>query len=481
LIVSFTSRKKGSMSHPSVPESKPAQAASPKAAGAADGEMTDSDAENTAPEKQTFIESQIPGHLPDEDANHPSHNALTGNGGNAHAQGKVTVVEGIAKPTAKTVKLDTGAEVTNAIAEMPVPGTVATFLHPGPLQEEISPPAAQQGEHDLITLLRHLRANVQDVRDLLVRIQAGTTTVQTEVLYLEKAKSHLTDICTVLRPSMLSNDTLQHICNALEQIINNPLLVSQEEPLSAQVQTNAQLALFDQIQRIEFWIGTITIPSRLNEWLDHSNPGYYVPFHLVFQDEVPSDADRQKILNYLAWSPMVVKNGIVDVTAGLVFRYAEDPKAQRRSLLWLLGAVAASLGIVMLAAFFPIPLSAWSSEQTGVERAFLFTVGWAAVFIGVVTHIGVESLKREQATGLPTVLALSNLSRWIDAKIGQLVWKLVLILIGFFMVIVGLGSNAFVVNAFLAGYSLDSFIGIFGTKVESQVAALQQRVKGNAG
>lgn len=59
--------------------------------------------------------------------------------------------------------------------------------------------------------------------------------------------------------------------------------------------------------KLVFQIGLLTVPARLNRWLNQARIGYYVPFHEVFNDELPSYADRVRILKFLSWSPRTIK------------------------------------------------------------------------------------------------------------------------------------------------------------------------------
>jgi hypothetical protein len=314
---------------------------------------------------------------------------------------------------------------------------------------------------------------VQDLHTVIDLVQVGTTTLASQATYLAKTKNDLVEVQQKLAAEPSTDDTVHHLLNVLEQVDTNPLLSPPAEPLPAQEQTNAVVLLLANIQRIELLVGMLTIPSRLNEWLKNSKPGYYVPFHLVFKDEIPNEEDRRTVLNYLAWSPQIIENGIVDVTSGLVFRYNKDSAAQMRSLGWLAVAILASLLIVIVAARLPLPIETTMTLQT---RTATFVIGWLAVLIGVITHIGVEGAKREKLTGLPTLLAVSDLRETIDARLGQMIWKLVLVLIGFFAVAFAIDQTVGVVNAFLVGYSLDSVVGVFGASVETKVKAVEERL-----
>jgi hypothetical protein len=95
---------------------------------------------------------------------------------------------------------------------------------------------------------------------------------------------------------------------------------------------------------------------------------------------------------------------------------------------------------------------------------------WAAVLAGVVFHIVVATTKRMQAEpGRPPILALGTLFPLINAKLGRILYKLLLTLIGFAGLVFVLGPDqATLLNAFLIGYGLDSIVELFGASIERQ-------------
>jgi hypothetical protein len=109
-------------------------------------------------------------------------------------------------------------------------------------------------------------------------------------------------------------------------------------------------------------------------------------------------------------------------------------------------------------------------------------VGWLAVLLGVVVHIAVGTAKRLQSErGRPPVIAIGDVPLMVNAKIGQILLKLALTLIGFFGLVFAAGiDNAKPLNAFLVGYSLDSVVELFVASVEQraagQVSALKQQL-----
>jgi hypothetical protein len=193
---------------------------------------------------------------------------------------------------------------------------------------------------------------------------------------------------------------------------------------------------------------------------------------MIFQDEVPNAEDRQTVLNYLAWSPAAVECGIVEVNDGLIFRYSKNPWVRAGSVVLLVGAILLSLAIVIGAAYLPLASPITDPQQ----RAVTFAMGWVAVLVGVIAHLGIAGVKREQATKLPTIVVVTNLGKTINARLGQIIWKLLLVLLGLFAVVFAIDPAVGPLNAFLVGYSLDSIIGIFGTNIETRVKAMQTQL-----
>jgi hypothetical protein len=219
----------------------------------------------------------------------------------------------------------------------------------------------------------------------------------------------------------------------------------------------------------------------LNEWLAEARPGYYIPFHLVFLDEIPNEEDRMRVLNFLAWSPQVIKDGIVDVNSGLVYRYSRNSKTRLFSILELILGFLATILIVILSAYMPFKDWPLSLDNLGI-----LVGGWIAVLVGMAIHVAVGSVKRKQSQpGLPPIIALGDLPFVIDAQLGQLLMKLALGLFGYYGLIFTAGINELsILNAFLVGYSLDSVVELFGSSIEqkgkAQINDLEQKLGGEA-
>jgi len=265
--------------------------------------------------------------------------------------------------------------------------------------------------------------------------------------------------------------------NIWEQMSACPLLIDPEGEFDAQEQLHHLNMLDAQCGKLVFQVGVLTIPARLKRWLAGARPGYYVPFHSVFDDELPEWEDRVRLLNYLAWSPELIQGGLVDAANGLIYRYARSSTARLVSFLLLVVAFGVAIGIVIGACYLPI--EGWPVKPRHLP---MFLVGWGAVLSGVVVHVGVGAVKRRQAQGgRPPIIAVGDLPLLINAKAGQLLLKLLLTLVGFFGLVFTAGvDNVTPLNTFLVGYSLDSVVEVFSASIEqqatAQVATLKQQL-----
>jgi hypothetical protein len=322
--------------------------------------------------------------------------------------------------------------------------------------------------------LRELRAEAQDLHSVLEKVRKGETTIKLNADYIRKTQEDLAKLVSQIQ----DGDTIRHLLNVYEQMIQNPLFADPGIELGAQEQLHALSLLEEQIRKIEFHVGILTIPARLNEWLAQARPGYYIPFNAVFEDEVPEAEDRARILSYLVWSPKPIKGGIVDAANGLIYRYSENPWARLMNIMLIAGALSAFTAIIVGACYLRVP--GWPIQPQYLSS---FVVGWGAILIGVITHVGVGTVKRTQSQGsLPPIASLGELPLILDARSGQIILKLLLALIGFFGLAFSSGlENVTPLNSFLVGYSLDSVVEIFGTGIEQRVASQAAALKKQLG
>lgn len=329
-----------------------------------------------------------------------------------------------------------------------------------------------------IETLRLLSTEIRDLRIVLGRVRAGEVPLSHYAEYIRRNVRQIDEIIGTLQ----GDDCIRPITNAWEQMSSFAILKDPEEELDAQRQMQI-LALLDELcRRITYWTAHLTVPDRLQSWLKGSSPGYAIPFHSVFDDEVPDAEDRQRILNHLAWSPVHLERmgGVVDPHSGLVYRY-DAGKSWLRSIapivLMVLGGVAA-VWLLTRAGIIP-----------GTDPFPVLVVGWAALLMGTLVHVGVGTAKRLKSQDpAAAVLPVSRFLIMINARQGFIFFQVGMALLGYLALIFSNGGytddnlQAFAFNAFLAGYGLDSVVELFGTSLDdraaAQTAGLKQKLGG---
>lgn len=187
---------------------------------------------------------------------------------------------------------------------------------------------------------------------------------------------------------------------------------------------------------------------------------------MVFADEIPNAEDRSNLLRHLSFTPKIIVDGVIDAPNGLIYRCARN-----RGWHWL-----SIIGVVFLYGFVTWAIyRACQMNLLGLttdDWPMLLT-GWGAVVGGMIAHLGIGSVKRMQAQGnLPTVIAVGDIPRIVNAKVGPIMRKWLLAVIAFMAIFSTAGlDNVTPFYAFLVGYSLDSFIEVFGANIEQQAAA----------
>jgi hypothetical protein len=329
--------------------------------------------------------------------------------------------------------------------------------------------------------LRALRVEAQDLRAVLAVVRRGDAPLARYVEYIGKTCADVDELVAGLEDD---DDCIRHVRNAWELMRTCAVMRAPDQVLDPQLQMQLLNLLDAQARRIVYWTSYRTIPNRLLQWLREAQPGYAIPFHAVFEDEVPDAEDRQKILNHLACTPEALKDvgGLVDPESGLVYRY--HPSARRRAgSAATLALVLASLTAVVA---FAGPALAPPGQTTWTARVLLF--GWAGVLVGTLTHVAVAAAKRLRTQGAsPAVLPVGRLMLLLNAKEGMILLRSGLALLGFFALAFATTMpdpahfGTFLLNCFLVGYSLDSVVELFGAGMDQRAAALQAGLKARLG
>jgi hypothetical protein len=355
-------------------------------------------------------------------------------------------------------------------------------------------PCGDNARESFYSSLREVRAELEDLQAILDSIRKGKTIIPTYAQYIETTKINIQALMEIVnnsipRAEMTNNvHTIRHLNNAWEQLQVSPLLDQPKTAFDIQQQLHYLDLLDQQIHIFIYQISVITVPNQINEWLKITGPGYFIPFHEVFADDLPNLEDRERLLKTIALTPRLTPGGFVDPESGRIYRYSTNRWRRLLSLGMLLGALGIATGIVAASCFLGANIDEWPLKPADLPKML---VAWAAVLIGMGVHIVVGSSKRSKTqNGMPSVLM--DLILIIDARFGEIVMKLLLGLIGLFGLVIISTSKAPVpginsqiasllqvtpLNAFLVGYSLDSILELFGTSMEgtSQVKSLMRK------
>lgn len=338
--------------------------------------------------------------------------------------------------------------------------------------------------------LSEIQAELEDLRTILASIRKGQTIIPTYAEYIETTKTNLRDLMAAINssipPEEVENNlhTIRHLNNAWEQMQVSPLVDDPNACFDIQQQLHYLDLLDEQIHTFIYQISLLTVPYQINEWLHKTGPGYYIPFHELFANDVPDKEDRDRLLKHIALTPHITPGGFVDIESGRIYRYSTNRWRRMLSLAMLLVGLGIATGIVAAACY--IPKAVWSDWPLSPADLPKILVAWAAVLVGMGVHIVVGSAKRSKTqNGMPSVLM--DLILIIDARFGEILMKFLLGLIGLFgLVIISTSqvpgilnqipslTQVTPLNAFLVGYSLDSILELFGTSLEgtSQVKSL---------
>ncbi len=403
-----------------------------------------------------------------------------------------------------------------------------------------------------IIRLRQMRAELLDLQELLDKVIKGDVTLEDYAEYISNTKKDIRAILNIknsnipnlgspigegndITADIKTADIIRSIENMWEQIEANPLMkrftdsngnspdsgsssISESNldpaggnPVSAtgnssdndsnnnnnsnnELKTQEMLhhlnMIRDRIRKMVFLQSLLTIPERLNRWLENAPTGYYIPFHLVFEDELPNAEDRVKVLKYLAYSPKRIEKGIICAGSGLIYKcetsLGDQLKYAIYPLLVFAGLTAAIIysGNLRTGIFIPSITRLNSSNlpdpstlliQPDWPNTSTLLICWLAVLAGIAVHAAVSAAKTEQKDGYPPLISVKGILPYVSAKSGWLVWKQILALMG----LIGLAYIAATATtitdqtfgapaAFLAGYSLDSVVELFGVSMEQK-------------
>jgi hypothetical protein len=313
-------------------------------------------------------------------------------------------------------------------------------------------------EPDALQTVRALALELAQLRGALERVRSGSSDLVVETHVLERSASAVGSLVAGLPLSAESHQLalIWRRCDGL------PLF----DPAQPATDMRARLAQVDAalglLGEMRFICAQLSVPDRIRHWLAGARPGYSLPFHDLFAADLPDAADRQRLLEQLAWAPEALPGGLVDVRRGLILRHHID-----RIGLWASVAVVASalaLATAAAAGVAHVPDPGWPLAPSDMGASLS---SWLALVAGVVVHGAVDAVKREDSGALVPPVAPVDLVRYVDARLGALLVGVVLALVAHtgFAVVAG-RTHLTPLNGFLLGYGLDSAVGLVITALE---------------
>lgn len=328
----------------------------------------------------------------------------------------------------------------------------------------------QEGKEkkDKLDRYRELRAEIQDLQGIFSRVREGQATLSTYSRYIEENRSEIDALFKVIDASVAGagvaeGDDRRHIHNQWQKLLCSPVVAQPNVALAPEEQIKELANCHAFCEEMVAHIGLLTIPARLNEWLKNGWNGYLLPFHDLFGDELPRPEDRQRLLGLLAAAPGIIRGGIVEPTSGVIFPYHEQ-------WYWRWGACVA-----LMAGYVATTIGIWSLAGSGLlgetnSNGREVVLGWVLVVLGVITHYAVDRSKGSGAGGVKAI-PLGHPSYVIDARAGIVLLKGLLMLVGFFgLILLNPGTHGHL-DFFLVGYSLDSFVGIVSSSLDKRSVA----------
>lgn len=207
---------------------------------------------------------------------------------------------------------------------------------------------------------------------------------------------------------------------------------------------------------------SITIPARLDQFLDETSVGRNLSFKRMFEDELPDEKDRAEVLRRISESAAGL-HGVVDLDTMSVLAISSKPS--RRRLSYRLEAAALLLGgliAFLVAAALRADLSL-GKDGLHANAGALSSLGALLIVYagGAGFHFVVDLIKAQQgALGSATWAALDDWLLWMHARELKVISSCIALWIAFAALILLYPGTPDALTGFLAGYSFDSLADV---------------------
>lgn len=244
-------------------------------------------------------------------------------------------------------------------------------------------------------------------------------------------------------------------------------------------------------------INILTIPGRINNHIRSLWPGQQLNFLENFGDELCKKDDASSVLTYIKNHPRCIY-GVINEEKGLIYKV--DPGAVRKffsfamiGIIWFFTFLfVAFLPAVLSATRYPFSIAVPNmtianisvtsldfASSTPVDTkitGFFLCVCYALVIIGGLAHVLVGGLKQAKSAPTGSRLAVEGWIQWFHIN-EQQNWAAALSLfVGFIFMLVIL-KTADYATAFFIGYSIDSIVDLFITRLDVTATAKSDEIK----
>jgi hypothetical protein len=223
-------------------------------------------------------------------------------------------------------------------------------------------------------------------------------------------------------------------------------------PGAEDARKTALATIDDRLHVIVLKIGFLTIPQRVAEYVAQERSGGAVHFHSAFANELPLEADRVAVLQFLAESPGGLY-GVVDVPAGLVWAVSRNGWRRWRGYIGSAVVLLVGLGV----AAYAHDLAAGLGIGQGFADRGNLVAAYILVIVGVIGHIGVDVYKQSRTNEADSPAALDTLFLWGHIHELQMIMTAFGIWAGT-VILAGLENPIPAWSAIVTGYSLDSVL-----------------------
>lgn len=302
------------------------------------------------------------------------------------------------------------------------------------------------------------RAVRSETRALLARLEGireGRYTFASEAGFLRGACADLTEAMSGVSKVAPRGRDAHNLWEAMAQ---SPIFSRPEEFDVATSALKELAALEWDARDLLFAVSAYALASEVNELLEDSDTGLYIPFHEAFRNEFPNEEDRKQVLKELAWNPKRLPRGVVDPNRGLIYRHSGK--------MWRALVDTVALALVLVAAFAAV---AFLPDRFGIADPagpWGFARGWLATVAGAAFHAGVVILR--QSGGLPPYWSLRRAPFWVQARVPTVYWTVGAGLVATLLLWRFFPTEYSGTACFFMGYTLDTALEGFAAVVEKK-------------